>query len=208
MPSPTLPPPEIVGPFEELCAYCETMYGVFLDSKNGAIRYRESLEETLRQDLREGMTREQSRKTIVRHRLGTTPPRLPNEEPIGNIMDRIALRGHNEIYFGNMIVAAIYSMWEHHTRQRIAKLCNIDANEVRYPMFNDLRHFRNLILKNRAVADTRVMRCEVFKWFNPGEAIEFDGDRLYQLMSAIRQFKGVLPMLSKGLRELQSRSPQ
>jgi hypothetical protein len=84
-------------------------------------------------------------------------------------------------------VISVYTEWEEHYRKRISNAMGL-SELLKFPPFGDLRLFRHDIVHHRGVATAdNAGKCEVFAgWFQPGEAMYFDTNKVAEFMRAVQ----------------------
>lgn len=103
-----------------------------------------------------------------------------------DVLARNAPGGFNQRLAGNMSLVYIYQMWEDEHRKTIANAIGLAGpNELRVPVLGDLRHYRRSIIHNKGVALPECARCEVLRWYAPGEEIFVDTTKLLEAKRAI-----------------------
>ncbi len=113
----------------------------------------------------------------------------------GDIKERTKEDGKNFMLLGAQCVVSAYSYWEEYLRIEIgkangvleqdAKNCeetrNILNKHVVSDFWGDMRLLRNSIIHRNGIANSDITKCNIFKWFKPGDFIELD----YQKMRVI-----------------------
>ncbi len=89
--------------------------------------------------------------------------------------------GQNFQLLGNLCVVALFSWWEDHYRQHFADYLGKAKNEIEIPILGDIRLLRNGIVHSRGRATEEINRCEVVKWFKPGERILITFEKMEHL---------------------------
>lgn len=103
----------------------------------------------------------------------------------GELKQRNSKGGRNYKFMGNMSLVSIYSYWEDYYRGAIANTMSCGKNDIKIPVFNDLRHLRRSIIHRRGIAIKDVSKCEVLKWFSEGEDVFIDESKLEEIIIAI-----------------------
>lgn len=100
------------------------------------------------------------------------------------LLERSARGGMVDVTLGWQWVAFVYTEWEHHYRQELARAHGCKREEVLAPLLGDLWHLRHDILHARGVATRyNAGRCKVLKhWFAPGEPIHLTPDHYAEFM--------------------------
>lgn len=128
---------------------------------------------------------------------GEGDPREPDAREMlratqGVVKARNAPNGENAVFLGQMLVVAIYQLWEDHYRALIAKERGYDTkNDLKLDAFGDFRNLRNAIIHNKAIATTDCEKNRILNWFSRGDRIQL----------TVRQVKDLLFVLSDSLRE-------
>ena len=91
-------------------------------------------------------------------------------------------------FVGNMIVVLLYQYWESYFRPRIAAILNEEPSDVKVPVIGDLRHIRNSIIHHGSIANADIERCEILKWFAPGDEISIDYVKVKRIRELIHEF--------------------
>jgi len=95
--------------------------------------------------------------------------------------------GLNHQVIGNMTIVSIYQFWEDHYREKIADSLNKGKNDLKIPIFGDIRIFRNYIIHNNSVCGNKVRKCEELKWFSPGDILFIDSDKIDLIIGRIQE---------------------
>lgn len=94
-------------------------------------------------------------------------------------------QGRNHILIANLCLVTIYQYWEDYYRASIAKCLDIEKNNIKVPLFNDIRFLRDSITHHQGIAISRVDRCEILEWFKEGEPIRITKDMFEQMIDEI-----------------------
>lgn len=105
------------------------------------------------------------------------PGWLPDEEwRLSEAVSQVQDNGPVEALLGRQWIVAVYALWEEEYRPRLAKARGRSQAEEMYPLLGDLRRLRNDVVHHRGMATASgAGRCEVLRWFQPGEVILVDG---------------------------------
>jgi hypothetical protein len=173
-----------------LLAHVEATYGLFHDATRGWQYFSIALEKMIESEMARGMPREQALKSILIHGQGVpnVDAVFQHESTLGDRLGQCKPRGPNEIFLGNMCVVSIYSFWEDRTRGEIATALGIEKNNVKSGLFADLAKFRHVILHAGGRADNAFKKIEVLRWFEPGDLIVVDREKLHSIIEHIRNF--------------------
>ncbi len=88
----------------------------------------------------------------------------------------------NGWFASNMFVVNVFAFWEHFHRRKIASLLLLDKNDLQSPIMGDLRYLRNSIVHNNGKANSEIRRCRLLQWYEKGEAIFLDNDRVAEII--------------------------
>jgi hypothetical protein len=180
----------LVETTKEFADRLDALYGLYLDATSGfkanADRMKEAQEETahLVSDraafdqalIFYGRGDPNDPNSVIQHQ--TTQGEYKARNPPGG--SNFRLLSHNLIVFA-------FHLWEQEYRARIAKLLGKKTNELKLPVFGDLRHLRNEILKHRGVLTEYVSnRLEVISGMEVGQVINFAEADIEQLVYDIK----------------------
>lgn len=93
--------------------------------------------------------------------------------------------GINFFFIANACLVAIYQYWEDHYRRSIAHCFKRQKNEIKAPIFGDLRILRISIIHNNRKAIPEIKDCEILKWFNEGDLIQLSREKFDQMIDEI-----------------------
>lgn len=179
-----------VRSIHELLRHAESTFGLFHDAAQGALAFGRSLEELVRYEVDRGLTRADALNAKLTH--GTGNPAeggmALHTSTLGEAIERNQPHGSNERFLGSMCLVSIYGFWDSGTRSEIARALCIEHNSVKSDLFGDIRTLRHLLLHAGGVADNTVAKCKVLKWFEPGESVIIDRDKLCEVVEHIRAF--------------------
>jgi hypothetical protein len=95
------------------------------------------------------------------------------------LLERIAVEGPVETLLTQQWIVFTYAAWEHEFRPRLAAALGREAGEIQVPWLGDFRRWRHDILHHHGVATPeRTGKCEVLKWFAPGDEIKLRNDHI------------------------------
>jgi len=100
--------------------------------------------------------------------------------------------GGNYKFAGNMAIIAIFEYWESSCRTALAQLHQVKSKQIKPNIFGDLRHLRNSIIHHRGIALPAVSKCKVFNWYDEGDEIFICGDKMEDIVSAIKESRSEL----------------
>jgi len=109
---------------------------------------------------------------------------------IGERIDRNICDAENCTFVGNMALVSIYSFWEDHYREAIAKDFKKynNKNELSSDIMGDIRHLRTSIVHNRSVAKSDVTKCKVLCWFEPGDKMSISESSYLEMVGLIHEY--------------------
>jgi len=113
----------------------------------------------------------------------------------GELTARNLRGGENCIFLANVCLVSIYQYWEDRYRGEIAAALDKSKGDVLVPIMGDLRHYRHSIIHHAGVAISEVARCEVIRWFEPGQRIELTEEHMRTLMFEIAE--GLVELLQQ-----------
>jgi hypothetical protein len=168
------------------------VYGVYFDGNRGFnLVHRQQLE------LRDMMTRMQGRDAEYWDSRAFVygshaDPENTDAMPLHTVTyreltARNAADGENRIFLANVCLVSIYQYWEDRYRGEIAAALDKPKADLLVPIMGDLRHYRNSIIHRAGVAVPKVARCEVLRWFGPGERIELTEEHMRTIMVKIAE---------------------
>ena len=183
-----------MNPVREFKKDIDDVYGVYLDSVRGfdlivddhnKINAGVSVEELRRRKLFYGVGNPNSKDAYVLHQTNQYDYKARNEK-----------NGRNRLVLANQSIVQIYQYWEDLYREEIAKLLNIEKSEFKAPIFGDFRLLRNSIIHNHGIATSDVVKCEILKWFKPGERISVDNkmfeNAIYHVKITLDEFEKLI----------------
>lgn len=187
---------------EEFQSLVDKIYGVYMDSTEGfhlvrrkTIASEEQAQEYITKALisrpeyahytlapSDEMTHWYSRPGKERHK-GRSPHL--HRCTLAKLKARNQPQGDNFRFVANMCLVTIYQYWDDYYRGTLAEALGCSPDSIKVPVFGDLRRLRRSIIHNRGIAIPEVRRCEVFRWFQPGEEIFLDRDRFEEILDAV-----------------------
>jgi hypothetical protein len=176
---------------EEFLRVLRGHHAIYLDAGLGFRMVRSQVEEWQRTMLRHG----HPARTI--EELDETELFISDEDPAEHRVEHVAkmgwlkLRndknGRNQRALGNLVVVSIFSFWEDHYRALVAHELGGDKNSLLVPVLGDVRLLRNDIVHHASIATARISRCQVLRWFEPGQVIQLDEARIDTMVVEIRR---------------------
>lgn len=106
--------------------------------------------------------------------------------PQGELKHRNRKNGENALFLGAMSVVAIYQFWEDRFRSEIAGELGLEREDLVHDVLGDLRLIRIAIIHHGGVAKKQIAQCRVLKWFQEGEQIQIDEDRIFEIVVKLR----------------------
>jgi len=88
---------------------------------------------------------------------------------------------------GQQWAVLVDAEWEEHFRPSIAEAHNCNSNDLKYPLFGDLRKLRNDIVHHRGIATAQnVGRCELLiHWSEIGQTIFIDAPSIAEFLRRV-----------------------
>jgi len=86
---------------------------------------------------------------------------------------------------GQVCLIAIFQYWEDYYRGEIAKAIEIEKNDLKSDIFDDLRLIRNSIVHHRGIALKEIEKCTVLNNFKEGNPIILTGNELHVITQLI-----------------------
>lgn len=117
------------------------------------------------------------------------PPDILHHTTQKELLTRSSEDGDDRRLLGNMIIVMIYQIWEDHYRPRIANILGKEKNDVDFKLMGELRHYRRSILHNNGISLPQIPKCEMLPWFEQGERIFLDMDKIHQLARFFQSFR-------------------
>jgi hypothetical protein len=84
-----------------------------------------------------------------------------------------------------MCLVTIYQYRDDNYKGALAEILGCAKNSIKIPVFGDLKLLRHSIIHHRGIALPDIVRCEVFRWFQPGDEIFLDRDKLEEILDAV-----------------------
>jgi|KBSMisStandDraft_5_1062788.scaffolds.fasta_scaffold227373_1 hypothetical protein len=173
---------------EEFRSVVNENYGIYLDSIMGFLLTLESFKEKQKK-LAESSNRsieDQDQIDFAHY----SPPqeRYLHTETQGEFKKRMSWGDKNHNYVGNSFIISIFSYWEDHYREKIAKSIGVDKIELKEPIMGDIRRFRNSIIHHRSIALQEIEKCEVMRIFKEGDLIKFTDKQILEIVDHINDY--------------------
>jgi len=104
----------------------------------------------------------------------------------GELKERNRDNGKNYRLAANYLIVLIYQYWEDYYREKIADEIGLGSkNDLVVPIMGDLRILRCSIIHNRGKAIKEVKNCEILRWFEKGDEIMIDKNRVEEILICI-----------------------
>jgi len=188
---------------EEYLELVDHLYGVYLDSTTGFDLVKKSMEDSQKNTLK--MLKEKYPELANQEHQDTTAmiygkgdPNTPEAVELhrctqGQYKLRNSEAGDNFKFIGNMCLISLYQYWEDHYRSKVASLFQMPKNELKAPIFGDLRLLRRSIVHHAGIALKEIEKSEVLKWYKEGDDIfvsksQFE-DVIYRLKALMLSYK-------------------
>jgi len=182
---------EIINEFLSLV---DSIYGVYLDSTFGFRLYIERIINWQNDYIKNP---DQNSKTCTIESLDSSPIRYSrghpdqvgsqplHEKTQGQIKQRNRDGDENDRFIANMCLVSIYSYWEDHYRDKLAKSLSKTKDDILIPIMGDIRHLRRSIIHNKSIAIPDVSKNLFINWFNPGDIILLDQNKMEKIIFKI-----------------------
>ena len=126
-----------------------------------------------------------------------------HEATQGEAKARNAPDGANFIVLGQLCLVSFYDFWnEYLRREYVVAKGKLDPKESKkevveralhehasHDLWGDIRHLRQSIVHHQGIAVPLVARCQLIKWFQPGDLIALNHDRMRMLFLALLKFR-------------------
>lgn len=124
----------------------------------------------------------------------------------GDMKRRVTDDGQNALLLGRQCVVSAYAYWEEYLRIEVGKAMGVllptaEPNEETRKILNvhvtsdfwgDMGYLRHSIVHANGVASTKIKKCRVLKWFNPGDAIDLRYDMMRHIFLLMGQYRNEL----------------
>ena len=186
---------KLIRAAQDLQAYTETTFAVFLDAERGWLDQEKLLLTAKTANITKlGFSEVQAlgvtMSYAIRRKDGSET--VLHESTVAETIGRIGRKGTNHMFLANMCVASLYAFWETQARAQLADAYFGKYDIVTSDLFGDLRLIRHCILHCRGIADVTMEKCKMIRWFKEGERIEFNAARLHAIVTSIRKLTHAL----------------
>lgn len=107
----------------------------------------------------------------------------------GEIIDKCASGGENEVQLSRLAILAAYAFWEHEARPNLAKALNMPIQEISSAVFGDLNKYRQAISHSGSILDRKP---EVLSFVGVGQPVSLRSGQLQELIFILTQEASVL----------------
>jgi hypothetical protein len=183
---------------DDFISVINSIYGVYLDSTLGFKLLNEHITKFQNKSVKligPEATVEKLDKAEFIYGTGTPPQyKIPNDRRVlhmttqGELKERNKENGINFKVIGNLSVVLLYQYWEEKYREAIATSNNLKINELKAPIFGELRHLRVAILHNNGIATIDVERKVQIVRFKQGEDIFLTRENLREIINTIKDY--------------------
>jgi hypothetical protein len=183
---------------EEFLRVLRAHHGVYLDAVLGFSMVRTQIQQAQQASLAHGHPTAKRIEELdeIEMFVGDKDParyRVEHVAKMGWFKERNSPGGLNRTALANLIVVSIFSFWEDHYRERVAAELSLEKQALLIPVIGDIRLLRNDIVHHAAIATERIARCEVLKWFKPGDLIVLTPEQIDEMVvqtrTAIRELR-------------------
>lgn len=176
----------------------DSIFGVYLDSTRGFVLVLKDTKRAQRSVIALLRGKDPEKATLehlddLAFYYGKGNPNDPNAIVLhrctqGQLKARNEPGGKNYRFIGNMCLVTIYQYWEDHFRSAIAESMGIAKNALKVPVMGDLRRLRQSIIHHGGIALPDIGKCEILKWFSPGDEVLVDKPKMEEIILQIRLF--------------------
>lgn len=124
----------------------------------------------------------------------------------GEVKSRNSPNGTNFAIMGQICLVSFYDFWNDYLRREyvVAKgklkptenretvINEALQNYASYDLWGDIRHLRTSIVHNQGIATSDVTRCQLIKWFQPGDEIALTPNHMRALFLALLRYRNEL----------------
>ncbi|MFA4903043.1 MAG: hypothetical protein WC600_09880 [Desulfobaccales bacterium] len=128
----------------------------------------------------------------------------------GDIKERTKEDGKNCLLLGAQCVVSAYLYWEEYLRIEIGKAIGVIGEGAKNDkktrkilnkyvvsdLWGDIRLLRNSIIHNKGVANSEIVKCNIFKWFKPDNFVELDYQKMKVIFLSMCDFRNELHNMS------------
>ncbi len=124
----------------------------------------------------------------------------------GEVKARNSPGGSNYRTLGQLCIVSLYDYWnERLRREYVVAKGQLHANEgdpnlvqeplrehASHDLWGDLGNLRNAIIHNQGIATSKMARCKLIRWFQPGDLIDISPARMNAILLAVYKFRNEL----------------
>ncbi len=128
----------------------------------------------------------------------------------GDLKERTKHNGENVLFLGKQCVVSAYAYWEEYLRIEIGKAMGVleqgsqNSEETRKILnanvandfWGDMKHLRHSIVHKNGIATSDMSRCKIIKWFDPGDTIELDYEKMRTIFLALGKYRNEIHSMS------------
>ena len=129
-----------------------------------------------------------------------------HEATKGEVKDRNAPGGTNFTTLGQLCIVSFYDFWNDYLRREYTiakgKLSRDETDKsivepllrehASHDLWGDLCYLRQSIVHNQGVATSKVARCKLIRWFEPGDPISITPKRMRAIFLALLKYRNDL----------------
>lgn len=170
----------------------DELYGFYLDSTLGFLRNHEFMVQSQLLDAAKAEAGDIDQDLSSLY-FGKESPTDPNNQVLhsttqGEFKRRNGYKGKNHALLAQLLLVMLYEYWDTEYRYRIAKALGFQrADQLKIPLFGDLRRLRNDILHRQGIASPEtVSKLEIIKAITPNKPIIPTAGNVDRLIRALK----------------------
>ena len=177
----------------------DDIYGAFLDARDGFSRVRARACEIEEESKRSYKDLKAERPEFAQHSYGGADFSYCRLVPAGGqlryrhlhqisietLKQRNEEGGRNFQLIGDVSLVTLFQYWDEHYRGLLAQALEVKKNQIRVPLFGELRRYHQAIIHNNGVATKEVEACKILNWFRRGERIMLSRDMFEELIDGV-----------------------
>lgn len=122
----------------------------------------------------------------------------------GDVKHRTKENGINTLICGANCLVSLYSYWQDYLRREIAIAMGLIKGEmnkleeteilknIAFDIWGDIRFLRNSIIHNNSIAISDVRNCKILRFFQPGNRVDLDFERMRIIFIELGKFRNIL----------------
>lgn len=114
----------------------------------------------------------------------------------GEVKKRTKENGNNYWLIGFQCIVSMYSYWEVYLRNEIANALGKEKNEIKHPIWGDMRWLRHSVIHHDCIAKPEIVKCEIIKWYKPGDQIRLSFQQMNSIFKLLAFYRNELHKLS------------